>query len=114
MPRLSLYVSGLTVRRAIRRPVTLPKQLSLAESCTGVEPIVYDSQPRLEHVRVDLRGRQVGMTEHQLNRPKVRSSLEQVRGKGVTDDMRAERAADSRSAPMRFEYLPESDAGHRP
>jgi hypothetical protein len=45
-----------------------------------VEAIVYDTKAGFEHMRVDLRRRQIGMTEHHLNRSQVGAALEEVRG----------------------------------
>src|SRR3982074_3463244 len=56
------------------------KRLSLAESGARVEAIVHDTEARFEHMRVDLRGREIGMTQHHLDRPQVGTALEQVRG----------------------------------
>src|SRR3546814_5389209 len=47
-------------------------------------------EPRRLHVRVDLRGGDVGVAQHRLQRPKVGAAFEQVRGKGVAKDMRAD------------------------
>ncbi len=43
-----------------------------------MEPVVDLPQARLEHVRVDLRRRQIGMPEHGLDRPEVGAAIEQV------------------------------------
>ncbi len=71
------------------------KQLSLADSCTWVESFVHGPQPRLEHVRVDLRGRQVGMAKHHLDGTQVGSAFEQVRRERVAQHVRADRGADA-------------------
>ena len=42
------------------------------------------------YVRVELGRRKIGMSEHFLNRPEVRASLEQVRGEGVAEEMRVD------------------------
>jgi hypothetical protein len=40
------------------------------------------------YVRIELCGREIGMAEHFLDRPQVCSSLEQVRGKRVPEEVR--------------------------
>src|ERR1041385_863700 len=78
-------------REAIRRACSLlRKRLSLSESSAWVEAVVDPAEPRLEHVRVDLRGRQIGVPEHQLDRAQVGAVLEQVRGERVAQDVRAQ------------------------
>jgi hypothetical protein len=42
------------------------------------------------YVRVELRGREIGMSEHFLNRPQICSSLEEVRGKRVPEQVRVD------------------------
>src|SRR3989344_2853645 len=46
-------------------------------------------------MRVYLRGRDVGMSEHRLHRAEVRTIFEQVRRKRVSDDMRRDLARDA-------------------
>ena len=70
----------------------LGKRLSLSESRARVKAIVDRAQPRLEHVRVDLRRRQIGVAEHHLDGAQVGAALEQVRRERVAQHVRAERA----------------------
>jgi hypothetical protein len=49
-----------------------------------MELIVDLAETRLQYVRVNLRRRKVGVSQHCLNRTKVRASLEEMRGKRVT------------------------------
>src|ERR1041385_3964821 len=42
------------------------------------------------YVRVQLRGRQIGMPEHLLHGPQVGASLQQVRREGVAQEMRVD------------------------
>ena len=111
MPRLLLQVRPDAGRRrnCVQRQATR-KRLSLPESRARVKPIVDASQPRLEDVRVDLRGRQIGVPEHHLDRAQVGAALEQVRRERMTQHVRAERAADAGPAAVRFQNLPEADA----
>src|SRR6185436_18894578 len=55
------------------------KRLSLAESRPRVETVIDRAEPRLEHMRVDLRRRQIGMAQHQLDGAQIGAALEQVR-----------------------------------
>src|SRR5438876_8348521 len=89
------------------------KRLSLSESRPRVKPIVDGPQPRLEHVRVNLRGRKVRMPEHHLDRPQIGAAFEQVRGKRVTDHVRTEGTRQVGAAAVSLEELPEPDAAHR-
>src|SRR5438067_9536576 len=89
------------------------KRLSLSESDAGMKPIVNEPEPRLQHVRVDLRGGKVRMAQHHLDRPQIGAAFEQVRGKRVAHDVRAERAREVRAQGVAFENLPESDAAQR-
>src|SRR5581483_12036584 len=47
--------------RLMRAPFECWKRLSLSDLGAGVEPVVDGAQARLEHVRVDLRRRQIGV-----------------------------------------------------
>jgi hypothetical protein len=42
------------------------------------------------YVRIELRGREIGMAEHFLNRPQVCSSLEEVRRKRMPEQVRVD------------------------
>jgi hypothetical protein len=68
----------------------LNKRFSLAESRPWMKSIVDRAQPRFEDVRVDLRGRQIGVAEHHLNRAQVGATLEQVCGERVPKHVRAD------------------------
>src|SRR3954447_17697365 len=50
-----------------QRKMSAGKRFTLSESGPRVEAIVHAAQPRLQDVRVDLRRRQVGVPEHQLD-----------------------------------------------
>ena len=79
-----------------------------------MESIVHRSQPRFEYVRVDLRRREVGVAEHQLNRAQIGAALEEVRSERVAQHMRADRSPQVCLAPVLGEDLPEADAAQRP
>src|SRR5215216_4495054 len=46
--------------------------------------------PSIRNVRVELGGREIGMSEHLLNASEVGSSLQQVGGEGVPEEMRVD------------------------
>jgi hypothetical protein len=46
--------------------------------------------PAIGYVRVQLRGGEIGMSKHFLNRPQVGASLEQVRGERVAQEVRVD------------------------
>ena len=79
-----------------------------------MEPVVDLAQPRLEHVRVDLRRRQIGVAEHQLNRAQVGPPLEQVRGERMAQHVRAQRARQSRLLAVAFEDINNTPPRYRP
>src|SRR5437016_5037931 len=86
------------------------KRLSLSESGPRVEAIVDGAEPGLEHVCVYLRRRQIGVAEHQLNRPQIGAPLEQVRRERVPQDVRAQRPRQAGLDRVLLEDLPEPDA----
>src|SRR5262245_28510971 len=83
------------------------------KSCPRVEPVVDLPQPRLEDVRVDLRRREIGVAEHQLDGAQVGASLERMGRKRVPQHVRTERARQMRAASMLLQDLPEADAAER-
>src|SRR5688572_32947764 len=78
-------------------------------SCSWMEPVVDRAHALFEHVRVDLRRRQIGVTEHHLDRPEVRAALEQVGGERVTQHVRAEGLRQSGLRRVALEDLPEAN-----
>src|SRR6185369_11029701 len=89
------------------------KRVSLPNSGPRVETIVDRPETRLEDVRVNLRRREIGVAEHQLNRAQVGAALEQVRGERVPQHVRAERARQVAPPRVALEDLPEADAAQR-
>src|SRR5882672_8689360 len=63
-------------------------------------------QPLFHHMGIDLRGGNIGMSQHQLYRPQVGPALQQVRGEAVPQHMWRQRYAQSRFSPIRRENLP--------
>src|SRR5437773_12504255 len=70
-------------------------------------------QPLFHDMRVDLRGGNVRVPQHQLHRPQVDTALQQVRGKAVPQHVRSERHAKSRAPPVRGQNLPDTHAAER-
>src|ERR1700687_139629 len=66
-------------------------------------------QPFLDDVGVNLGGRNVGMPEHELHGPEVRSPLEQMRGKTVPQHVRRKSHAHARLPSIGREYFPHAD-----
>ena len=59
--------------------------------------LIHDlAQPAPCHVRVDLRGGNVGVTQHNLNTAQIRAALHQMRGETVPHYMRRQIAKNSR------------------
>src|SRR4051812_7315253 len=75
--------------------------------------VVDDPEPRLEDVRVDLGRGEIRVPEHHLDQAQVRSALEQVRGEGMPQHVRAEISRHARLRAVRLEDLPEADARQR-
>jgi len=64
------------------------KFLGLTPARPGVEPVVRLFEPLLIDVRVDLRRRDVCVSEHFLNDAQVAAVVEQMRGKTVPECVR--------------------------
>src|SRR5262245_9279375 len=77
-------------------------------SCSWMEPIVDDAHAPLEDVCVDLRGGQIGVSEHHLDGAQIGAPLEQMRRKRVSQHVRADRSAQPRLPDVRFQDLPET------
>src|SRR5438045_923131 len=90
------------------RSLISSKRLSL--SWPRVEPIVHGAQPRLENVRINLRGRQIGVAQHHLNRAQAAARLGQVRPKRMAHDVWTEHVRQTGAAPVAFQDFPEPDA----
>src|SRR5262245_42149918 len=72
--------------------------------------IVDGAHPLFEHVSVNLCCRQIGVSQHHLNCAQVGTTLQQVRRKGVTKHVRAERRRNAGLTRVALEYLPEANA----
>src|SRR5262245_46071500 len=78
-----------------------------------MKAIVDRTEPRFEDVRVDLGRGEIGVAEHQLNRPEVGATVEQVCRERMAEHVRAERPRETGAAAVPFENLPETDATER-
>src|SRR5678815_1628221 len=65
------------------------------------------------HVRVDLRGGDVGVSQHDLDAAEVRAAFHQMRGKTVPDDVGRQPAENSYTMSMVPEQGPEGLPRHR-
>ena len=54
-------------------------------SLSRMEPLVNLPQALVVHVRINLRGPHIDVTQHLLDTPKIRAAAEQMRGKTVTE-----------------------------
>ena len=57
---------------------------------------------------INLGGRNIGVTQHALQAPEIRSAFQQVRGKGMAKDVRRQIVEDSRLLAVAPEQLPKS------
>ena len=71
-------------------------------------------QALLDHVRVNLSRRNVGVAQHQLNRTQIRPPLQQVRRKTVTKFMRSQTSTQTQLDAVIVQDLPDADAAKPP
>src|SRR5437764_3628191 len=64
-------------------------------------------QPLARHVRVDLRGRDVGVAEQHLDYPQVRAVVDEMRGERVAQHMRRQALVRYRSRAIAAYQVPE-------
>src|SRR5262245_56601915 len=64
-------------------------------------------------MRINLRGRQVRVAEHHLDRAEIRAALQEMRREGMTEHVRAERTANAGAASVRLEIFPEAHPRQR-
>src|SRR5688572_24641096 len=77
---------------------------------TRMKLVVDVAHPLFEDVRVDLRGGQIRVTEHQLNGPQIGATLEQVRGKRMPEHVWTDPRLETRLSRVGPENFPEPDA----
>jgi len=66
------------------------------------------------HMCIYLGGGDLAVPEHELYRPKVSSSFQEMRGKGVAKHMRADLFLQASLFPIFLQHFPESLAGKSP
>ena len=69
-------------------------------------------QPLPGNVGIDLRGRQITVPQQHLDHPQIGAMVEQMRGKGVTQGVRRQVAANPRCQGMLLDTVPEGLARH--
>src|SRR5271157_2681044 len=67
-------------------------------------------QPLLQNVRIDLRGRNLTVPEHKLDRAQISSPFEKMRGKRVPDQMRRQGNRKACLTPVAGQDLPKPHA----
>src|SRR5437764_15282914 len=72
--------------------------------------LVYLFQALLHHVRIDLCRRNIGVAQHQLHRPKVRTAFEQVRGEAMPQLMGRETHPYAGAPSVCGQQTPDGDA----
>src|SRR5277367_4081778 len=70
-------------------------------------------QPLFNHVGINLRRRNVRVTQHQLHRPQIRPALQQMRGKAMSQHVWRQRHAQTRAPSVRRQNLPHTDPAER-
>src|SRR5690349_856052 len=79
-----------------------------------MELLVDRAQILSIHVGVDLRGGEIGVAQHLLQRAKVGTALEQVSGEAVPERVRRDALPDARTGGSALDDAPGTDAGERP
>src|SRR5208283_2215381 len=82
---------------------------------SGPGMVLVDSLPqaRPQHVRVDLGGGDVGVSQHGLHAAQVGAAFQQVGGKAVPDGVRRQMLKNAGLAAMTAQQFPERLASHR-
>src|SRR5215472_15599867 len=76
--------------------------------------VVDGPKPGAIDVRVDLRGGQIGVPEHLLNRPQVGAPFDEVRGERMAQLVRRRQSAQAGFERVALQQLPKSLAGEWP
>src|SRR6476619_3324456 len=98
-------------QRASGKQLTVPEATEPVNSCARVKAIVDLSQTRFDYMSVNLCSRQIGVTEHGLDRAQICPTLQQMRRKRMTQNMRAERRVNPGALSVGLQELPEAHAG---
>ncbi len=73
----------------------------------GMELAVHFLEPRLFHVRVDLRRGDAGVSQQFLDLPQVRTAAEQVRGETVSQRVRTDRVRQAGASRVLLDEFPD-------
>lgn len=112
--------AGSRVRRLAARLGRVPplrrgsgtRRLGLSERVVGLDQL---AQLFLQHMGIDLRGRDVDMAKHLLHRAQVGAMGQQMRGKGVAQHVRRDAAQRQTGVQRQFlQQLPDALAGQPP
>ena len=71
-------------------------------------------QALLDHVRVNLRRRNIRVSQHELDGAQISSPLQEMRGKAVTKFMRSQPSAQTQFDAVIMQDLPDADAAEPP
>src|SRR5581483_3188166 len=93
----AMYKAAATTTAAIRTTLR-----------TRMVAVVHRAHAMLQHVRVNLRRREIRVAKHQLDCAQVGAALQQVRREGMTQHVRADGRAQACLARIRLEDLPEA------
>ena len=74
--------------------------------------VIHSLQILFDELCIDLSGGNIAVTQHFLNRPEIRSVLEQMRRKAVPQRVRRDLLVDVRFFLIVFDDLPESLTAH--
>src|SRR5882757_3399772 len=74
-----------------------------------MELVVDAAHPLFEDVGIDLRRRQIRVAQHHLDRAQVGTALQEVRGKGMSQSVRAQRPCKARLLRIALQDLPETN-----
>src|SRR5207302_1036030 len=79
-------------------------------SRAGVMRPVNFLQAGLDHMRVNLRCRNISVPQHELDGTQIRSPLQEMRGEAVTEFMRSQASAQTQLDAVIMQDLPDGDA----
>src|ERR1051325_2565484 len=111
-----LGAGTVKTRSALGKPISVTPlfhSFSASISFSWVMLAVHFFKPRAVHMGIDLRGRDIRMSEHRLHRPQIRAALEQVSCERMAQGMRCHSFIDPRRESVSSDELPKSLPGQR-
>src|SRR6266478_9365750 len=90
-------------------PTNLYPWIDCWPSRARVMRLVDFLQALLDHMRVNLRCRNISVPQHELNGAQIRSPFQQMRGKAVTEFMRSQASAQTQLDSVIVQDLPDRD-----